>query len=208
MKPTILVTAFEPFGGERVNPTVQIAEVLQREHSESVTTRVLPVVFSECLEHLEQAIHELHPDVVLALGQAGGRSSIALERIAINLDDARIPDNAGQTPVDTPVIAGAPDAYFTRLPVRQMLDALQQAGIPAQISNSAGTYVCNHLMFGLLHLIQTRHPQMGGGFIHVPFLPEQALKNNAPSMSLALMVQAINICLDVVTDTKTSELVE
>jgi pyroglutamyl-peptidase len=139
VNPTILVTAFEPFGGERVNPTVQIAEVLQREHPESVTTRVLPVVFGECLEHLEQAIHELNPDVVLALGQAGGRSSIALERIAINLDDARIPDNAGQTPVDTPVIAGAPDAYFTRLPVRQMLDALQQAGIPAPVPMCAIT---------------------------------------------------------------------
>jgi pyroglutamyl-peptidase len=204
---SILVTAFEPFGGERVNPTIHIAEALQREHPESVITRVLPVMFGECLTRLEQAIDAVRPDVVLALGQAGGRSSIALERVAVNLDDARIPDNAGQTPVDTPVIADAPDAYFTRLPVRQMLDALQQAGIPAQISNSAGAYVCNHLMFGLLHLIQTRHPQMRGGFIHVPFLPEQALRNNAPSMSLALMVQAMNICLEVATDTKTSELV-
>jgi pyroglutamyl-peptidase len=125
---------------------------------------------------------------------------LSLERVAINVNDARIPDNDGQQPIDTCVIEAAPDAYFSKLPLKRMLKTLHDEGIPAHISNSAGTYVCNHLMFGLLHLLATSYPEMKGGFIHVPFLPEQAIKHGAPSMSLETMIRGINLCLTAVLE--------
>lgn len=192
----VLVTGFEPFGDETLNPTAQILERLQAPPGVTLERLVLPVVFGRSRHLLENAIETFQPDIVLALGQAGGRALVSLERVAINLDDARIPDNAGQQPVDTAVIEGGPAAYFSTLPVKRMLAALLEAGIPAHVSQSAGTYVCNHVMYGLLHTLEA-HPGTRGGFIHVPFLPEQAARHGAPSLGLDLQVRAIELCLEV-----------
>ena len=172
----ILITGFEAFGGESLNSTQKLLEHLEPPENTDLFKLILPVAFNVCLELLEQAVVDYQPDVVLAFGQAGSRNVISLERVAINVSDASIPDNCGCQPVDSCVIESAPTAYFTRLPLKRMLQNLLDNDLPAEISNSAGTYVCNHLMFGLLHLIQTRYLQVRGGFIHVPFLPEQAAK--------------------------------
>lgn len=191
----VLLTAFEAFAGETINPTQKIVALLKPIKGIKLISVVLPVAFDRCLPELEQVLKKHKPDRVMALGQAGGRAMISLERVAINVNDARIPDNDGQQPVDSPVIASAPDAYFARLPLKRMLQALLDEGIPAHISNSAGTYVCNHLMFGLLHVIATSYPAMQGGFIHVPFLPEQAVRHGAPSMSLETMIRATELLI-------------
>jgi pyroglutamyl-peptidase len=196
----ILVTAFEPFGGETTNPTVQILERLRGPPGTTVERLVLPVVFEQSLQRLEETLERFQPNIVLGLGQAGGRALVSLERVAINLNDARIPDNAGQHPVDTAVVEDGPAAYFSTLPVKRMLQTLLAAGIPAHVSQSAGTYVCNHVMYGLLHALAARHPHARGGFIHVPFLPEQAAKHSAPSLGLELLVQAVELCLEVACD--------
>ena len=190
-----LVTAFEPFGGETINPTMKILERLEPPTGVQLERLVLPVVFGESLRLLEEALEAFQPDVVLGLGQAGGRALVSLERVAVNLNDARIPDNSEQQPIDTPVVAGAPAAYFSTLPLKRMLRALLAAGIPAHVSQSAGTFVCNHVMYGLLHTLSHGYPQTRGGFMHVPFLPEQAAKHGAPSLGLELLVRAIEICL-------------
>ena len=190
-----LVTAFEPFGGETINPTMRVLEHLSPPPGVQLERLVLPVVFGESLRLLEQALEMFKPDVVLGLGQAGGRALVSLERVALNLNDARIPDNAGQQPIDTPVIKGAAAAYFSTLPLKRTLKALLDAGIPAHVSQSAGTFVCNHVMYGLLHVLEQSYPQTRGGFVHVPFLPEQAARHSAPSLGLELLVQAVELCL-------------
>lgn len=192
---TVLVTAFEPFGGESVNSSLRVLEQFRPPPGARLKRLVLPVVFSRSLEVLEQALAELRPDVVLALGQAGGRAKVSLERVAINLNDARIPDNEGQQPVDAPVVMGGPAAYFSTLPLKRMLKALLGAGIPAQVSYSAGTFVCNHLMYGLLHCLAARHPEARGGFVHLPYLPEQVAGQTAPGLDLEVMVRALELCL-------------
>jgi pyroglutamyl-peptidase len=137
------------------------------------------------------------PELVLAVGQAGGRAEVSLERVAINLIDARIPDNAGVQPVDAPVVAGAPDAYFSTLPLKAMLAALRDAGIPATLSHTAGTFVCNHAFFALAHRLARGRRNVRGGFVHVPYLPEQAARHpGAPSLPLATMIEAIRLCID------------
>lgn len=201
MTPTrILVTAFEPFGSETLNPTTQILEHLHAPPGVRLERLVLPVVFGRSLERLEETLETFRPDIVLGLGQAGGRALVSLERVAINLNDARIPDNAGQQPIDTAVVTGAPAAYFSTLPLKRMLQALLDAGIPAYVSGSAGTYVCNHVMYGLLHTLAQRYPGTRGGFVHVPFLPQQAARHGAPSLGLELLVQAVELCLEVSCD--------
>lgn len=192
---TVLLTAFEAFGGETLNPTELILQDITAAEGVIIKKEVLPVRFEDSLIKLERAIQLYQPELVLSLGQAGGRDMISLERVALNVNDARIPDNAGCQPVDACVIEGAPDAYFSRLPIKRMLKVLQEHKIPAHVSNSAGTYVCNHLMFGLLDLIHTRYPKLVGGFIHVPFLPEQAQTHAAPSLPLTTMTKAIELCV-------------
>ena len=199
-----LVTAFEPFDGETINPTMRILEHLSPPTGVELERLVLPVVFGESLRLLEGALETFQPDIVLGLGQAGGRALVSLERVAVNLNDARIPDNAGQQPVDTPVVAGAPAAYFSTLPLKRTLKALLDAGIPAYVSQSAGTFVCNHVMYGLLHVLEQNYPQTRGGFVHVPFLPEQAARHSTsslvPSLGLELLVQAAELCLTLSCD--------
>ncbi|MGJ0126047.1 pyroglutamyl-peptidase I [Pantoea sp. RHCKP32] len=197
---TVLITAFEPFGGETINPSWEAVRTLEGKAigGAKIVIRQLPVIFREVLGVLNQALEEIRPDAVLSVGQAGGRSDITVERIGINVDDARIPDNAGHQPVDEPVVAGGPAAYFSRLPIKAIVAAVREAGIPASVSQTAGTFTCNRVMYGLLHWLQQQESPARGGFIHIPYLPEQAAQHpGAPSMALATIVQALEIAVRV-----------
>lgn len=194
---TVLITGFEPFGGESVNPSW---EVISRMDNITlgdyrVVVRQLPCVFGESRQLLNAAIDALAPALVLATGQAGGRADITVERLAINIDDARIADNCGQQPVDAPVIAGGPAAWFSTLPIKAIICALRDAGIPASVSLTAGTFVCNHVMYGLLHKLSNT-PDVKGGFIHIPYLPSQAVAHpGAPSMAAKTVRKALEIAI-------------
>ncbi|BEM08041.1 TPA: pyroglutamyl-peptidase I [Serratia marcescens] len=195
----VLITGFEPFGGERLNPSWEV--VKQLNDMELVGTRIvarqLPCVFGAALEALNAAIDEVQPVMVLAVGQAGGRTDITIERVAINVDDARIPDNQGQQPVDEPIVAGGPAAYFSTLPIKAMVSSMREAGIPASVSQTAGTYVCNHVMYGLLHRLSGQR-EVKGGFIHIPYLPEQAAAHpGAPSMAASTVLFALELAVSI-----------
>lgn len=191
----ILVTGFEPFGGESVNPSALVAQALHGRTIDGVPVlgAVLPCVFGAALDALNAALERHRPQLVLALGQAAGRSALSLERVAINVDDARIPDNAGAQPVDKPVVAKGPNAHFTTLPVKAMVAALRDAGHPAELSNSAGTFVCNHVFYGLQHALRRRRAARSG-FMHLPLLPEQS-RAGQPSLPLAQMIDGTALAL-------------
>ena len=193
--PTVLVTGFEPFGGEGVNPSWMAAQAL---HGRTVAGHrligaQLPTAFGRSLEVLRDLLHRHHPALVVCTGQAGGRTALSLERIAINVNDARIPDNDGAKPVDTPVVAGGPAAYFTSMPIKAMLAALLAEGINAEVSQTAGTFVCNHVFYGLMHELETRHDlrRTRGGLVHVPWLPAQG----QPSMRLDEIVTGLRVAI-------------
>lgn len=173
MNATLLLTGFEPFGGDTLNPSLELAQALDGETLGGLQVRALalPCVFGRALSQLDLALRVWRPGAVVCLGLAAGRAELSVERVAVNLDDARIPDNAGQQPCDAPVVAGGPAAYLTRLPVKAMVQAAQQAGVPAGLSHSAGSFVCNHVFYGLLHRLR-RRPQVPAGFVHVPLWPE------------------------------------
>src|SRR6266436_4376750 len=173
-----LVTGFEPFGGDSVNPALEaVLRLPPRLDALEIATASLPSAFGRALAALEDALVATRPDIVLCVGQAGGRTELSLERVAVNVDDARIPDNDGQQPIDRPVVAGGPAAYFANLPIKAAAAALREAGLPAIVSNTAGTFVCNHVFYGLMHLAATRFPDLRGGFLHVPYLPSQAARH-------------------------------
>jgi pyroglutamyl-peptidase len=190
-----LVTGFEPFGGDRVNPSFEALERLPaRLGTLDIATRALPVLFERALPALRKAVASTAPDIVLCVGLAGGRPALSLERVAINVDDARIPDNGGDQPIDRPVVPGGPAAYFTTLPIKAAVAALREAGLPAMVSNSAGTFLCNHVFYGLMH--EAADARFRGGFLHVPYLPSQAAQiAGAPSMALEQIVEGIEIIL-------------
>ncbi len=194
-RPPVLLTGFDPFNGASVNPSWQAVRALHGEElvGHAVVAAELPTVFGESLHVLRALLHAHRPALVVCVGQAGGRAAISLERVAINLDDAPIPDNAGACPVDTPVCANAPAAYFTGLPIKAMRAALQQAGVPVEVSQTAGTFVCNHVFYGLMHALATEPALRGarGGFVHVPWLPEQG----SPGMPLDLIVRGLRLAL-------------
>ena len=199
----ILLTGFEPFGGEPINPSWEIARYLDGKtiSGHTVHARMLPCIFGASLTRLEQYLTEVQPSLVLALGQAGGRSELSLERVAINVDDARIADNAGAEPVDAPVVAGGPAAYFSTLPIKAMAAGLRAAGFPAAVSQTAGTFVCNHVFYGLQHQLPG-WLQVRSGFMHVPFLPEQSARlagkaPMAPSMGLSAMIDGVVLALEI-----------
>lgn len=178
---TVLLTAFEPFGGEAQNASLEAMRLVPDMVGEMrVVKRMLPVAFGTSAALLRQAIEQVRPDAVLCLGQAAGRAEFTPERVAINIDDARIPDNAGDQPMDRPVVASGPPAYFSTLPVKAMAAAMDAVGVPASVSNTAGTYVCNHVMYSLLHELATAYPGVRGGFMHVPMLAEQAEAYHPP----------------------------
>jgi len=199
MMQTVLITGFEPFGGETLNPSWEVVKQLDGMIIDNcrVVARQLPCVFGESLEVLNAAIDALQPSVVLAIGQAGGRVDVTVERVAINVDDARIPDNRGQQPVDVAIVPDGPAAWFSTLPIKAMVEALREAGIPASVSQTAGTFVCNHVMYGVLHKLADR-PEVKGGFIHIPYLPEQAAAHpGAPSMSTHTLKKGLEIAIAV-----------
>src|SRR5471032_1508023 len=172
MKPTVLLTGFESFGGESVNPSWEIARALDGWVVEGHTVRAmqLPCAFGDALRMLDEALAAQRPDLVMCLGQAGGRAEISVERVALNVDDARIPDNLGRQPIDAAVVPGGPAAYFSTLPIKAIARDVRATGIPAAVSNTAGTFVCNHVFYALMHSLATR-PELArarGGFVHVP----------------------------------------
>jgi pyroglutamyl-peptidase len=189
----VLVTGFEPFGGEAINPSWEVARALdgRRIAGVGVVGVQLPCVFARSLPALQAALRRHRPAAVLALGLAGSRSALGVERVAINWVDARIADNAGDQPVDQPVHPGGPDAYFTRLPAKALVQCLQQQGLPAEVSFSAGSFVCNQVFYGLMHALR-RRPAVAAGFIHLPPLPQQAAQHpGSQPLPLADQVRAL-----------------
>lgn len=199
---TVLVTGFEPFGGERRNPSQEIAAALHGRTmaGRAVVGAVLPCAFRGSISELKRHIQRHRPELVIAVGQAGGRPDITPERIAINIDDARIPDNTGAEPVDRPIVKGGPVAYWSTLPIKAIARELLRHGIPASVSATAGTFVCNHVFYGLMHTLR-RRPGVRGGFIHVPFLPGQ-VKRSEPSLPLKTMIRAIELAIEVSVTTR------
>jgi pyroglutamyl-peptidase len=198
----ILVTGFEPFGGQSLNPSWEVARALHglQLQGAQVTAVQLPCVFAQALPALQQTLAHLSPDIVLALGQAEGRCDFSVERVAINVQDARIPDNAGAQPIDVPVIAGGPAAYFSTLPIKTLVAGLKAAGFPASVSQTAGTFVCNQVFYALQHTLAG----MGvhSGFMHLPLLPEQAAQWKGPtlpswpaSLQISGVTQALTLLL-------------
>jgi pyroglutamyl-peptidase len=193
----LLVTGFDPFGGEVVNPSWELARSLNGEviAGARVVAVQLPCVFGEALQRLDEALRRVRPAMVLAIGQAGGRCDLSLERVAINVDDARIPDNAGAQPVDEPIVADGPAAYFSTLPIKAIVAGLRAAGYPASVSKTAGTFVCNHLFYGLQHRLHGLGVR--SGFMHIPYLPEQAARHpGAPSLPLPTLVAATRLAME------------
>jgi pyroglutamyl-peptidase len=192
---TVLLTGFEPFGGETLNPSQEIARHWHGRviGGHRVAGALLPCVFGAAITELKKQIRATKPVLVICVGQAGGRAEITPERVAINVDDARIPDNAGRQPVDRAIVRGGPAAYWSTLPIKAITAALRQHGIPASVSQTAGTFVCNHAFYGLMHALRPKNG-VRGGFIHVPFLPEQA-KKGQPSLPLETMVEAIGVAI-------------
>ena len=201
---TVLLSGFEPFNGAAINPSWEAVRALDGWSGPgfTVVARQLPCVFGAALDALRGAAAQVRPDIVIAVGQAGGRPEISLERVAINVDDATIRDNAGAQPVDTPIVADGPAAYFCTLPVKAIVRALRLRGFPAGVSQTAGTFVCNHVFYGLMH--HTVGQPVRAGFIHVPFLPEQAADRpeRPPSMALRDIVDALRIAVEVAVVTE------
>ena len=193
---TVLVTGFEPFGGDAVNPSALAAQALDGKviAVHRVVGAVLPCVFGKSLLMLLRELRRLKPELVLCVGLAGGRSGISVERVAINIEDAIIPDNAGKQPLDRQVARSGPVAYWSTLPIKAVVSALREAGLEAWVSQSAGTFVCNYLFYGLMRTL-AKTPTVRGGFIHVPYLPEQ-IENSLPSMRLEEIVRGLQIAIE------------
>lgn len=193
----VLMTAFDPFGGEEVNPAFEAVKLLADEIAGAeIIKKEIPTVFDKSVKLLDQFIAEEKPDITICVGQAGGRYKVSVERVAININDARIEDNEGNQPIDTKVFADGANAYFAKLPIKAMVKEIKDNKLPAEVSNTAGTFVCNHLMYGLLYLIENNYPEMKGGFIHVPFIPEQVLdKKDKASMSLKDIKEALHYAI-------------
>lgn len=192
----VLVTGFEPFGGETINPSWEaVKELPDKIENAEIIKHQLPVTFKGVKEKLPKIIDEIEPNVVILTGQAGGRVNITVERVAINVMDARMEDNEGYKPEDEPIFEDAPAAYFATIPVKRIVNALRENKIPAMVSNSAGTYVCNTAMYTALHHIAIKGLDTKAGFIHVPYIPEQVLEKPQPSMSIEMIRKAIEIAI-------------
>ena len=193
----VFLTGFDTFGGETTNPSYEAVKLVPDTIDDILVIKIeVPTVFRKSIEKLEQSIEEHKPVIVMCVGQAGGRYEISIEWVALNIDDARIPDNEGNQPIDEPIFADGDAAYFSNLPIKAITNEIKKAGIPVSVSNTAGTFVCNHIMYGLLYLIQKKYQNMQGGFIHVPFLPEQVLnKPNTPYMSLEYIAKALIVAV-------------
>ncbi|MGG7177298.1 pyroglutamyl-peptidase I [Clostridium paraputrificum] len=193
----VLITGFDPFGGESINPALEAVKKLPENIVGAQIIKLeIPTVFGKSLEKIEEGILRHKPDIVISVGQAGGRFGVTPERVAINIDDARIKDNEGNQPIDIPVFEDGENAYFTNLPIKAMVKEMHEGGIPGAVSNSAGTFVCNHVMYGVLYLIDKKYPNIKGGFIHVPYTPAQVItKANMPAMSIDDIAKGLELCI-------------
>lgn len=182
----ILITGFDPFGGEKVNPALEAVKLLPNEILGSEIIKLeIPTVFRKSYNVLREAIIKNNPDVVISVGQASGRFGITPERVAINIDDARIADNEGNQPIDERIFEDGKEAYFSNLPIKAMVAEIKENGLPASVSNTAGTFVCNHIMYSIMYMIEKEFTNIRGGFIHVPCIPAQVVnKVGVPSMSV------------------------
>ena len=226
----LLLTAFTPFDGERINPALEAVKLVKDKIGNLEIVKLeVPTVFGKSIETVREAIEREKPDFVLSIGQAGGRAEITPERVAINLDDARIPDNEGNQPIDEPIFPDGENAYFSTLPVKAMVEAIRKEGLPSSLSNSAGTYVCNHLMYGVLYFIhneycshsmqylrdnnaqhkfssllffeEERSSVVKAGFIHVPYIPEQVKdKKEMPALPLSDIVRGLEAAIQAVEE--------
>ena len=195
-----MITGFDPFGGEPVNPALEAVKLMKDEIAGAKIIKLeIPTVFRKSVEKIHEMMKAEQPDVVLSIGQAGGRFGVTPERVAINVDDARIKDNEGNQPVDTPIFTDGEAAYFSNLPVKAMVEAIKNKGLPSTLSNSAGTFVCNHVMYGVLYYIHKEFPNVRGGFIHVPFITDQVVtKPNVASMALADITEALESAVEAI----------
>jgi len=196
----ILVTGFDPFGGEPINPAIESVKRLPDNIAGAEIIKLeIPTVRKKSLEKIEKAINEHNPDIILSIGQAGGRFDISIERVGINLDDFRIPDNEGNQIIDEPIFPDGENSYFVKLPVKAMVQNVQKNNIPASVSYTAGTFVCNHVLYGVLYLIEKKYKGKKSGFIHIPFLPQQVVdKRNTPSMELNTIVKGLTAAIEAI----------
>ena len=196
----ILVTGFDPFGGEPINPAIESVKRLPDNIAGAEIIKLeIPTVRKKSLEKIEKAINEHNPDIILSIGQAGGRFDISIERVGINLDDFRIPDNEGNQTIDEPIFPDGENSYFVKLPVKAMVQNVQKNNIPASVSYTAGTFVCNHVLYGVLYLIEKKYNGKKSGFIHIPFLPQQVVdKRNMPSMELNTIVKGLTAAIEAI----------
>lgn len=194
----LLLTGFDPFGGEAINPAWEAVKLVADKIGDVEVVKLqVPTVFNKSIALVAEAIEKEQPDAVLCIGQAGGRFDLTPERVAINVNDARIPDNEGNQPLDGPIFADGQTAYFTTLPIKAMVAAIREAGVPASVSNTAGTFVCNHLMYGVLYTLAKKYPGVKGGFMHVPFITSQVVNRAtaAPSLSLETIAKGIEAAI-------------
>ncbi|WP_124057513.1 pyroglutamyl-peptidase I [Vaginisenegalia massiliensis] len=198
----ILVTGFDPFGGEAINPAIEAVKQLPNTIKGAEIIKLeIPTVFHQSARVMREKALEVRPDVILNIGQAGGRAELTPERVAINQDDARIPDNEGNQPIDVAIQADGESAYFSTLPIKAMVEAIRQAGLPAAVSNSAGTFVCNHIMYQSLYLAATELEGTKAGFMHIPYMTQQVVdKANQPSMSLDDIVRGIEVAIEAIVE--------
>ena len=194
----IIVTGFDPFGGEKINPSIECVKALPEIEGVELIRLELPTVFKESAKRLNEVINDVKPDAVLSVGQAGGRAGITMERIAINVDDARIPDNISQQPIDEEIQVEGEAAYFSTLPIKRIVKAIREAGISAEVSNSAGTFVCNHIMYQALFAATKADKPFKAGFMHIPFIPEQTA--DKPSLPLEESTKALQIAIETIRD--------
>ncbi|MDD2431684.1 MAG: pyroglutamyl-peptidase I [Firmicutes bacterium] len=193
----VLISGFEPFGGEKLNSAMEAVRHLNLEIGGVELVKViLPTVFDKSTETLIALIEKETPEVVICVGQAGGRTDISIERVAINIKDAALPDNEKNFPKDLPIAEDGPAALFSTLPIKKIAKRIRDGNIPSSISNTAGTFVCNQVMYSLLHYIETNNLQIKGGFVHVPYLPSQVLDKRLSSMDLALIVKGLALAIE------------
>lgn len=200
----VLITGFDPFGGESINPAYEAVKAMKSEIGNIKIVKLeIPTVFRESIKVLDEAIMREKPEAVICVGQAGGRFDITIERVAINIDDGRIKDNMGNQPIDEKIYEDGKNAYFSTLPIKTIVDEIKKERIPASVSNSAGTYVCNHVMYGLLYMIEKKYKDVKGGFIHVPFILEQVVdKSGVPSMDIEKITRALEIATKATCEVK------
>ena len=198
----ILVTGFDPFGGDKINPAIEAVKRLPDQIAGADIIKLeIPTVFNKSAQVIREKIKEIHPDYVLNIGQAGGRYAITPERVAINFDDGRIQDNEGNQPLNQPIHEDGAPAYFTQLPIKAMVKAIREAGLPGVISNTAGTFVCNHVMYQVQYMRDKEFNNIKAGFMHIPFLPNQVINRpNTPSMSLDNAVKGITAAITAIVE--------